>query len=72
MQVTKLTANAGSTVPEKMQLSEKQLYDSINYHRAGELTKKMMEKGFITDDECDKILAESRKIFVPLLADLFE
>ncbi len=49
---------------------DKQLYDEINYHRAEKLTKKMLEKGLITADECDKILAESRKIFVPYLAEI--
>ena len=52
------------------QLSEKQLYDEINYHRAEGLSKKMLEKGLITPDEYDKLLVEIRKIFVPILAEL--
>ena len=51
-------------------LTDKQLYDEINYHRAEKLTKKMLEKGLITADEYDRILAETRKIFVPYLAEI--
>ena len=57
-------------MPAGYRLSEKQLFDEINYYRAVGLAKKMLEKGLITREECDKILAESRKIFVPVLADL--
>ena len=46
------------------------LYDEINYYRAEKLTLKMLEKGLITPEESDRILAESRKIFVPVLAGL--
>ena len=47
------------------------LYDEINYRRSEKLTKKMLAAGLITPDECDKILAEIRKIFVPILADIW-
>ena len=70
MQVTKLTSPADTSVPAGHQLSEKQLYDEINYRRSEKLTKKMLAAGLITPDECDKILAEIRKIFVPILADI--
>ena len=71
MQVTKLTSPADTSVPAGYQLSEKQLYDEINYRRSEKLTKKMLAAGFITPDECDKILAEIRKIFVPILAEIW-
>ena len=70
MQVTKITTPAEPAVPKAHQLSEKQLYDEINYHRAEGLSKKMLEKGLITPDEYDKLLVEIRKIFVPILAEL--
>ena len=70
MQVTKITTLAEASVPATHKLTEKQLYDEINYHRAEKLTKKMLEKGLITADECDKILTETRKIFVPYLAEI--
>ena len=71
MQVTKLTSPADTSVPAGHQLSEKQLYDELNYRRSENLTKKMLAAGLITPDECDKILAEIRKIFVPILADIW-
>ena len=71
MQVTKLTFPSEATLPAGHQLSEKQLYDEINYQRSEKLTKKMLAAGLITPDECDKILAEIRKIFVPILADIW-
>ena len=70
MQVTKITSPAETKAPAAHRLTDKQLYDEINYHRAEMLTKKMLEKGLITADECDKILAETRKIFVPYLAEI--
>ena len=70
MQVTKITSPAETKAPAAHRLNDKQLYDEINYHRAEKLTKKMLEKGLITSEEHDRILAEARKIFVPFLAEL--
>ena len=70
MQVTKITSPAEVPTPAAHRLTEKQLYDEINYYRAEKLTKKMLDAGLITPDEHDKILEEARKIFVPLLAEL--
>ena len=44
MQVTKITDPAGPAMPAANRLSEKQLYDEINYFRAQKLTEKMLEK----------------------------
>ena len=70
MQVTKITTPEEKSMPAIRRLTDKQLYDEINYHRAEKLTKKMLEKGLITADEYDRILAETRKIFVPYLAEI--
>lgn len=70
MQVTKIASPAEVPVPATHQLTEKQLYDEINYYRAEKLTKKMLESGLITSDEHDRILAETRKIFVPYLMEI--
>jgi len=56
--------------PASARFSEKQLYDEINYHRAKKLTQKLLDAGLITSDDYDRILAETRKIFVPFLADI--
>ena len=50
MQVTKITSPAETKAPAAHRLTDKQLYDEINYHRAEKLTKKMLEKGLITAD----------------------
>ena len=71
MQVTKISSPSESAMPAGYQLSEKQLYDELNYRRSEKLTKKMLAAGLITPDECAKILAEIRKIFVPILADIW-
>ena len=70
MQVTMITSPAEVPTPAAHRLTEKQLYDEINYYRAEKLTKKMLDAGLITPDEHDKILEEARKIFVPILAEL--
>ena len=70
MQVTQITSPAEAPSPAPHRLTDKQFYDEINYHRAEKLSKKMLEKGLITSDECDRILAEARKIFVPYLAEI--
>ena len=70
VQVTMITTPAEPVVTASQEITEKQLFDEINYFRAEKLTKKMLEKGLITADEYDKILAEARKIFVPIMAEL--
>ena len=70
MQVTKITSPAETKAPAAHRLTDKQLYDEINYHRAEKMTKKMLDAGLITSEEHDRILAEARKIFVPFLAEL--
>lgn len=70
MQVTKITTPTEPTRSAAHNITEKQVYDEINYYRAKKLTKKMLEKGLITVDESDKILSEARKIFVPIMVEL--
>ena len=70
MQVTKITSPAEAPVPAAHRLTDKQFYDEINYHRAEKMAKKMLDAGLITSDEFDRILAETRKIFVPYLAEI--
>ena len=70
MQVTRITAPAEKPMPTARRLTEEQMYNEINYYRAEKMAKKMLDKGLITDDEYDRILAECRRIFVPFLAEL--
>lgn len=70
MQVTKITAPAEKIAPAAYKISEEQMHNEINYCRAEKLTRKMLEEELITIDESDRILAEARKIFVPIMAEL--
>lgn len=70
MQITKITTPAENPMPTAHRLTEEQMYNEINYHRAEKMAKKMLDKGLVTADEYDRILVESRKIFVPFLAEL--
>lgn len=70
MQVTRITAPAEESLPASHRLTEEQMYNEINYYRAEKMAKKMLDKGLISTEEYDRILAESRKIFVPFLAEL--
>ncbi len=70
MQVMKITSPAENTTPTAHRLSDKQICDEINYRRAEKLTKKMLDKGLITSDEYDRMMAEICKIFVPILAEI--
>mgnify|MGYP006988894347 CR=1 FL=1 len=70
MQVTKITSPATENMPSAHKMTDKQMRNEINYHRAKQMAKKMQDAGLITSDECDRILAESRKIFVPFLAEI--
>ena len=67
-QVTKITTPlAQVTVPEH-RYTQEQLQKEFNYIRAEKATKKMLEKGLITVDEFNKIMAENKRIFSPYLA----
>ena len=57
-------------MPAAHRLTEEQMYNEINYYRAENMAKKMLDKGLISTEEYDRILAESRQIFVPFLAEL--
>ena len=51
-------------------ITDKQLYDELNGYRAEKLLRKLQEQGLITGEELKRILAEVRKIFVPIYAEL--
>ncbi len=51
-------------------ITNEQLQREYNYILAEELTKKMLNKGLITEDEYKKIMKENRKTFRPFFAQL--
>ena len=70
MQVTKITTPAEESIPAAHRLTEEQMYNEINYHRAEKMTQKMLDTSLIDAEEYGRILTECRKIFVPFLAEL--
>lgn len=69
MKVTKLD-DAHSIQYKSEKLSETALKNEHNYLVAESLTKKLLEKGFITQTEFEKIMAKNRITFPPLLAEI--
>lgn len=70
MQVTKLTADQIGVAPKKHQYTEEEMQREYNYIRAGQLTRKLLNKGMITEEEFDKVTALNRKSFSPLLSEI--
>lgn len=69
MKVTKLEdAHSIQYKPEK--ITEDELQNEHDYLVAENLTKKLLEKGFISQDEYDKIMSKNLKTFPPLLAEI--
>lgn len=70
MQVTKLTAGQIGAVPKKHQYTEEEMQREYDYIRAEQMTKKLLDKGLITEEEFDKIAALNRKSFSPFLSEI--
>lgn len=71
MQVTKLEA-IESVKFEVAKPTEDSLKNEYEYLVAENLTKKLLEKGFINQSEFDKIMAKNRETFSPFLAEIMD
>jgi hypothetical protein len=71
MLVTEITTPVMTYARPEHDLTPEQLANECNYIRAEKITRKMLEKGLITQDEFDKIMEENRKSFSPYLASLY-
>ena len=69
MNVTKFE-NAHSIQYKAEKITEDALQNEHNYLVAESLTKKLLEKGLITQTEYKKIMAKNRITFSPLLAEI--
>lgn len=69
MKVTKLE-DVHSIQYKAEKLTEAALQNEHDYLIADRLTKKLLEKGLISQDEYDKIMVKNRKTFPPLLAEI--
>lgn len=70
MQVTKLTGNQIGIAPKKHLYTEEEMHREYDYIRAEQMTKKLLDKGLITEEEFDKIAALNRKSFSPFLSEI--
>lgn len=69
MKVTKLE-DVESIQYKSEKITEDALQNEHNYLVAESLTKKLLEKGLITQAEFEKIMAKNRIKFPPLLAEI--
>ncbi|GEM_PF-208539 len=69
MKVTKLE-DAHSIQYRSEKLTEAALQNEHDYLVAEKLTKRLLEKGFITQTEFGKIMVKNRQTFLPLLAKI--
>jgi hypothetical protein len=71
MQVTKLES-VESVKFESVKPTEASLKNEYDYLVAENLTKRLLESGFINQSEFDKIMAKNRETFSPLLAEIMD
>lgn len=69
MKVTKLD-DVDSVKYEAKKSTETEIKNEHDYLVAESLTKKLLEKGLITQTEYKKIMAKNRIMFSPLLAEI--
>ena len=51
-------------------LSDEELQKEYDFYIAEKILNSMLEAGFISDDELNKLRAENKSIFSPLLAEI--
>ena len=68
MEVTKNASRMTETPPRQMTLEAMQA--DFEYRMAQKLTKKLLDKGLISEGEFDKISALNREKFSPFLPEL--
>jgi hypothetical protein len=69
MKVTKLE-DVEAIQYKSEKITEDELQNEHDYLVAESLTKKLLEKGLITQTEFEKIMAKNRITFPPLLAEI--
>ena len=70
MQVTKLMPADKNMASATEQITGEQLQNEFNYIQAERITKKLLDKGLISDVEYHKIMEANRRSFSPSLAPL--
>ena len=70
MQVTKIMPSEKETAPTSRRMTQEQLQMEFNYMQAERITKKLLERGLITEEEFEKIMAENKRTFPTILSPL--
>ena len=70
MQVTKIMPSDQETTPTAHKFTQEELQMEFNYMQAERITKKLLERGFITREEFDLIMAENKRTFPTFLSPL--
>lgn len=71
MQVTKLES-VDSVKYEAVKPTEASLKNEYDYLIVENLTKRLLENGFINQSEFDKIMAKNRETFSPFLSEIMD
>lgn len=69
MQVTELNGE-NIEISNLSKPTDKELQNEYNYIFAEELTRKLFDKGFITEEEHEKIMRKNRHTFKPFLSKI--
>lgn len=64
MNITQITDN-GIHAAELPKPTEKELQNEYNYILAEQMTRNLLDKGLISDDEFNKIMQKNQRIFSP-------
>ena len=70
MQVTKIMPSDQDTAPTTHRFTQEELQREFNYMQAERITKKLLERGLITEEEFEKIMAENKRTFPTILSPL--
>jgi mannitol/fructose-specific phosphotransferase system IIA component (Ntr-type) len=58
------------TAPTTHRMTQEELQREFNYMQAERITKKLLERGLITEEEFEKIMAENKRTFPTILSPL--
>jgi hypothetical protein len=70
MQVMKVTSPTDDSKTPAVKYMEENLIGDLNYYRAEKLTKKLLEKGLITERQYGLLMDENKRTFRPFLAEI--
>ena len=71
MQVKKIMPSDQGSAPTSRKMTQEQLQMEFNYMQAERITKKLLERGLITEEEFEGIMEENRQTFPTILSPLF-